>query len=78
MCLALSGRIVAITLELPADAGAPCLDQDPDLWRVALVDFGGVRQRVSLACLAGAQLGDQVLVHVGLAIALVEEGEWAK
>jgi hydrogenase maturation factor len=55
------------------DAGA-----DP-LWRMAEVDFGGVRQWVSLACLPGAVVGDRVLVHVGLAIALVEEedGAWA-
>jgi hydrogenase expression/formation protein HypC len=37
------------------------------------VDFGGVRQQVSLACLPEAVLGDRVLVHVGLAISRVEE-----
>jgi hydrogenase expression/formation protein HypC len=40
---------------------------------VAQVDFGGVRQQVSLACLPEAQVGDQVLVHVGLALSIVEE-----
>jgi hydrogenase expression/formation protein HypC len=39
---------------------------------VAEVDFGGVRQLVSLACLPEAQVGDQVLVHVGIALSLVE------
>ena len=47
---------------------------DP-LWRVAEVDFGGVRQQVSLACLPEARVGDRVLVHVGFALSLVEEEE---
>jgi hydrogenase expression/formation protein HypC len=46
--------------------------QDDPLWRVAEVDFGGVRQLVSLAFLPEAQAGDQVLVHVGIALSLVE------
>jgi hydrogenase expression/formation protein HypC len=37
------------------------------------VDFGGVRQQVSLACLPQARVGDRVLVHVGFALALVDE-----
>jgi hydrogenase expression/formation protein HypC len=65
MCLAVPGRILAIHSRPPE--GAP---EDP-LWRVAEVDFGGVRQQVSLACLAEAQVGDRVLVHVGLALAIV-------
>jgi hydrogenase expression/formation protein HypC len=40
---------------------------------VAEVDFGGVRQQVSLACLPGARVGDRVLVHVGFALALVDD-----
>lgn len=70
MCVASPGRIVAISW---AD-GAPQVDPDDpdrDLWRCALVDFGGVRLQVSLACLPDARLGDQVLVHVGLALCLV-------
>ena len=63
MCLASSGTIVAI------DAGTVA---DP-LWLRADVDFGGVRQWVSLACLPDAQVGDQVLVHVGVALSLVQE-----
>ncbi len=63
MCLAMPARILAI------DAAA-----DP-LWRMAEVDFGGVRQQVSLACLPQAQPGDWVLVHVGLALSLVQEDE---
>jgi hydrogenase expression/formation protein HypC len=44
---------------------------------MAEVDFGGVRQQVSLACLPGAAVGDQVLVHVGFALSVVEEEEAA-
>ncbi|MEI7953080.1 MAG: HypC/HybG/HupF family hydrogenase formation chaperone [Synechococcaceae cyanobacterium ELA182] len=71
MCLAVSGEILAITDQSPP-AGR---DGDP-LWRVAEVDFGGVRQQVSLACLSEARVGDRVLVHVGLALSVVEpDGE---
>jgi len=56
-----------------ADTPAPEPPAYPDLWRMATVDFGGVRQSVSLACLPEARLGDLVLVHVGLAICRVEE-----
>jgi hydrogenase expression/formation protein HypC len=64
MCLATPGVILAITTAGPAG------DNDP-LWRNADVDFGGVRQQVSLACLPEARVGDRVLVHVGLALSLV-------
>jgi hydrogenase expression/formation protein HypC len=67
MCLATPGVIVAIR----AGVG-PGAEPDP-LWRCADVDFGGVRQQVSLACLPEARLGDRVLVHVGVALSLVED-----
>jgi hydrogenase expression/formation protein HypC len=71
MCLAVPGRIIAIHQQDPTPAGS---GQDP-LWRVAEVDFGGVRQQVSLACLSEARVGDQVLVHVGVAITRVDGHE---
>lgn len=77
MCLAIAGRILSITSQ-PIDAsgtGPADVDENDPLWRTALVDFGGVRQQVSLACLPEARVGDQVLVHVGLAIALVDQRE---
>ena len=73
MCLAMPGRIVAIATAAPAQA-AGTEAADP-LWRLAEVDFGGVRQPVSLACLPEARVGDQVLVHVGIALSLVAEEE---
>ncbi|MEB3333692.1 MAG: HypC/HybG/HupF family hydrogenase formation chaperone [Cyanobacteriota bacterium] len=67
MCLAVPGRILSIAGSSPGDS------EDVDLWRSAEVDFGGVRQRVSLACLPEARVGDQVLVHVGLALSVVDD-----
>mgnify|MGYP001806987140 CR=1 FL=1 len=79
MCLAVSGRILSITQAMPTGreghgpVAASSEDQADPLWRQAEVDFGGVRQTVSLACLPEARVGDRVLVHVGLALSLVED-----
>ena len=60
MCLAVPGELVSI--EEHADP----------LWRMGEVRFGGVLRQVSLACVPEAQLGDQLLVHVGLALTVLE------
>lgn len=81
MCLAVPGRILSIASSAPAGhsgamgnvADAPPEGSDIDLWRTAEVDFGGVRQQVSLACLPEARVGDQVLVHVGFALSVVDD-----
>lgn len=65
MCLAIPGRIDSI-------AGA-----DP-LSRTARVDFGGVSRAVNLAFTPEARPGDYVLVHVGFAISILDEGEAAR
>ena len=74
MCLAVCGTILAIASQAPERQGEDLRGVDPDdpLWRMAEVDFGGVRQQVSLACLPQAGVGDRVLVHVGLALSLLE------
>lgn len=59
MCLAVPGRLVEVR-----DAGA--------LIAVGRVDFGGVVREVSLACLPEAGISDWVLVHAGIAIAIVD------
>lgn len=41
----------------------------------AWVELDGVRQRVSLALLDGAQVGDYVIVHVGFALQVIDEAE---
>ncbi len=78
MCLATPGVILAISDGHPEVAANPLatspLAADP-LWRCAEVDFGGVRQQVSLACLPEATVGDRVLVHVGVALSLVQDDD---
>ena len=74
MCLAVCGTILAISSGQPKGAGCHAEPDDP-LWRMAEVDFGGVRQQVSLGCLPEARVGDRVLVHVGLALSQVEPDE---
>jgi hydrogenase expression/formation protein HypC len=64
MCLAVPGRIVSIRED---DTGG--------LDRTGRVDFGGLSKEVSLACTPGAGVGDYVLVHVGMAIGVVDAAE---
>lgn len=65
MCLGIPGRILEIN--------------DPAQLR-AKVDVDGVRREVSIALIGlegpdGAQVGDWVLVHVGFAMAKIDEAE---
>jgi hydrogenase expression/formation protein HypC len=65
MCLGIPGRIV----ERHEDRGLA----------MGTVDFGGVRREVCLAYVADeVQPGDYVVVHVGFAIARVDEVEAVK
>ena len=65
MCLAVPGRILEI-------------EGDVSEFRSGKVDFGGVKKTVSLAFTPEAQVGDYVLVHVGVALQTVDEGEAQK
>ena len=58
MCLAVPGKIVE-------------LKEDP-LFRLGMVDFGGVVREVNLSCVPEAELGDYVVVHVGVALSRME------
>lgn len=60
MCLAVLGELVSIE------------EHDDPLWRMGEVRFGGVHRQVSLACVPEARLGDQLLVHVGMALTVLE------
>jgi len=64
MCLALPGRVLTI------DDGAP-------LYRTGEVDFNGARKVVSLGMVPEAHPGQYVLVHVGVALQVVDEEEAA-
>jgi len=63
MCLAVPG----IILEIEPSA-------EP-LFRTAKVSFGGVLKQVSLAMLPEAEQGNYVLVHVGVALSIIDEEE---
>jgi hydrogenase expression/formation protein HypC len=65
MCLAVPGKILSIT------------GKDP-LSRIGKVSFAGVVKEVSLAYLPEAQVGQYAIVHVGFAIAIVDESEAQK
>ena len=65
MCLAVPGRILSIEGDDPA-------------FRSGRVDFAGVAKRVNLSYVPEARVGDFVLVHVGFAIATVDEAEAAR
>lgn len=58
MCLAVPGRIISICGENFARSGR--------------VDFGGIVREVSLAYLPEAMLDDYVVVHAGIALALLD------
>lgn len=62
MCLAVPGKVIDI------------VGDDP-LLRTARVSFSGVIKNVSLTCAPEAKIGDYVLVHVGVAISVVDQKE---
>ena len=50
---------------------------DP-LFASAIVEFGGIRREVSVACVPDAAQGDYVMVHAGIAISRVDAVEAAR
>jgi len=62
MCLAVPGKVIEI------------VGDDP-LLRAAKVSFAGVIKLISLTCVPEAEVGDYVLVHVGVAISVVDQQE---
>ena len=64
MCLGIPGRIVRI---------------DDDARKLATVDVGGVRRQINIACIVDdahpleSCVGEWVLVHVGFAMARIDE-----
>ena len=63
MCLAIPGKIVEFTNALD------------DVFRIAKVDYGGIQKEVNMSMLPEAKIGDYVMVHVGVAISIVDEEE---
>jgi hydrogenase expression/formation protein HypC len=61
MCLAIPGKVLEVTRERELLTGK--------------VDFGGICRRVCLEHLPETKPGDYVLVHVGFALARIDEAE---
>lgn len=66
MCLAIPGKIKSI--EAMYDG----------LVKMAKIQFGGIVKQASLEMVPQAKVGDYVLVHVGVAISIVDEEEAKK
>lgn len=63
MCLAIPGKIERF------------LTNDPEVMKMGKVDFGGIKKTVNLDLVPEADVGDYVLVHVGVAISKIDEEE---
>jgi hydrogenase expression/formation protein HypC len=61
MCLAVPGKVLEV------------LESDDPLQRTGRVSFGGTVREVSRAYVPEAKIGDFVTVHVGFALAVVDE-----
>ena len=66
MCLAIPGKVKSIEERYGGTV------------RMAKVNFGGIVKEASLEMVPQAQVGDYVLVHVGVAISIVNEEEAAR
>jgi hydrogenase expression/formation protein HypC len=66
MCLAIPGKIQSIETRFEGKG------------RMAKVSFGGILKEASLEMVPEAKEGDYVLVHVGVAITIVDEEEAEK
>jgi len=66
MCLAIPGKLIAITSQLD------------DTFRLGKVSFDGVIKEVSLTLVPEAKIDDYIMVHVGAAISVVDEVEAKK
>lgn len=63
MCLAIPGKLESLI-------------SDADIaFRTGRVSFGGVLRDVNLSMVPDARVGDYVLVHVGVALQVVDEAE---
>jgi len=67
MCLAIPGKIVSITNT-----------SEDKIFRNGKVSFGGIIKEINLSMVPEANIGDYVLVHVGVAISTINEEEAQK
>lgn len=66
MCLAIPGKILEIE------------DQGEGVFLVGKVSFSGVTKKVNLSLVPEAIVGEYVLVHVGVAVNVIDEEEAEK
>ena len=66
MCLAIPGKVISIE---------PGSDE---IFRIGMVSFDGINRKVNLAMVPEAKVDDYVLVHVGVAIQVLDEAEAMK
>lgn len=64
MCLSVPGKVLEIS--------------DEDGFKMGKLDFSGITKRICLQYLPDIQVGEYALVHVGFAIARINEQEAAK
>jgi hydrogenase expression/formation protein HypC len=62
MCLGVPGKVIRID---DSDAGMT----------MGVVSFGGIKKDVCLACVPEVEVGQYVIVHVGVAISNIDEDE---
>lgn len=63
MCLAIPGKIVEF------------IDRDDSVFKIGKVSFEGIIKKINLGLVPEAKKGDYVLVHVGVAMSVVDEEE---
>ena len=63
MCLAIPGKIIDIE------------KSDESIFTIGKVSFSGITKKINLSLVPEAKVGDYVLVHVGLAVSVVDEIE---
>lgn len=66
MCLAIPGKVLSIQ------------QGDSEIFRMGIVSFDGINREVNLAMVPEAGINDYVLVHVGVAIQVLDEKEAMK
>ena len=66
MCLAIPGKLIEVDTAV-----------DP-AFRTGVVSFGGITRKVNLSMVPEARQEDYLLVHVGVALSIVDEEEAGK
>ena len=63
MCLAIPGKVISVESE------------DQEIFRTGKISFGGIIKQVNLSMVPGINVGEYVLVHVGVAVGKIDEQE---